>query len=78
MQKYKIWIILALLVLCILTLILWLSPIENTQASIQTDRSPCIPIVQFNHQTVMGLVFGWALSPTAACPRPATARVLCH
>ena len=36
MQKYKIWIILALLVLCILTLILWLSPKENTQADTGT------------------------------------------
>lgn len=36
MQKYKIWIILALPVLCILTLILWLSPKENTQADTGT------------------------------------------
>ena len=36
MQKYKIWIILALLVLCIITLILWLSPKENTLAETGT------------------------------------------
>lgn len=36
MQKYKIWIILALLMLCILTLILWLSPKENNQADTGT------------------------------------------
>lgn len=42
MQRYKIWIILALLVLCILTLILWLSPKENTQ----TDTGTKMPVTE--------------------------------
>jgi len=54
MQKYKIWIILALLVLCILTLILWLSPKENTQA----DTGTKMPLTETQAEQTALLVNG--------------------
>ncbi|WP_191111839.1 lipase secretion chaperone [Acinetobacter lwoffii] len=54
MQKYKIWIILALLVLCILTLILWLSPKGNTQA----DTGTKTPVTETQAEQTALLVNG--------------------
>src|SRR5690606_37501119 len=54
MQRYKIWIILALLVLCILTLSLWLSPKENTQ----TDTGTKMPVTETQAEQTALLVNG--------------------
>ena len=37
MQKYKIWIIVALVILCLVTLLLWLSPQDEKQTSNEPD-----------------------------------------
>ena len=39
MQKYKIWIIVALVLLCMITLILWLAPKDKAEAHIATPSS---------------------------------------
>jgi lipase chaperone LimK len=39
MQKYKIWIIVALVILCLVTLLLWLSPQDEKQTSNEPDSA---------------------------------------
>ena len=39
MQKYKIWIIIALVILCLVTLLLWLSPQDEKQTSNEPDSA---------------------------------------
>jgi hypothetical protein len=39
MQKYKLWIVIALIVLCLITLILWLAPRDEAQARVSGPQS---------------------------------------
>lgn len=39
MQKYKLWIVIALIVLCLITLILWLAPRDEAQARVSGSQS---------------------------------------
>ncbi|WP_286740375.1 MULTISPECIES: lipase secretion chaperone [Acinetobacter] len=39
MQKYKLWIVIALIVLCLITLILWLAPRDEAQARVLGPQS---------------------------------------
>ena len=40
MQKYKLWIVIALIVLCLITLILWLAPRDEAQARVSARNPP--------------------------------------
>ncbi|MFV5489845.1 lipase secretion chaperone [Acinetobacter sp. ASP199] len=42
MQKYKIWIIVALVILCLVTLLLWLSPQDEKQTSNEQDSTQAV------------------------------------